>query len=212
MDTFDPSRSRSPVTPTDPNNNTSPSMKGYSLRPRATRKCGEEEEFQGESEIWRPPRSKKKQKSLPLSKYRRKTANARERSRMKEINDAFETLRRVIPQMSARDCSSEKLTKITTLRLAMKYIAALNSALQDQELESDGDSFLSDYTLTPPEHFANSPAAASVDSTLANDLFSTLLTGTSQAPSFPLSPVDPCLEIGNSSYVFEEPLFLTDFS
>ncbi|ROT65337.1 Neurogenic differentiation factor 1 [Penaeus vannamei] len=50
----------------------------------------------------------------PLSKYRRKTANARERHRMKEINDAFETLRR-----------------ITTLKLAVNYIRALSHILQD---------------------------------------------------------------------------------
>lgn len=38
-----------------------------------------------------------KQRPPPLSKYRRKTANARERSRMKEINSAFETLRKAVP-------------------------------------------------------------------------------------------------------------------
>jgi bHLH factor len=45
---------------------------------------------------------KPKQKPAPLSKYRRKTANARERSRMKEINQAFETLRKAIPQNHSR--------------------------------------------------------------------------------------------------------------
>lgn len=38
-----------------------------------------------------------KQKPASLSKYRRKTANARERSRMREINLAFETLRKAVP-------------------------------------------------------------------------------------------------------------------
>lgn len=219
MDTFNSSQCRNPATSTDPNNNSSLSMKGYSLRPRTARRCEEEDEPLGEPEVWRPTRNKRKQKSLPLSKYRRKTANARERSRMKEINDAFETLRRVIPHMSARDCTSEKLTKITTLRLAMKYIAALNTALQDHELESDGDSLLSDYTLTPPDHFITSPVPSLVESTLASDLFSPLLIGTSQAPDIPgysgtpLSPVDPDItELGNSSYVFEDTIFLSDFS
>jgi bHLH factor len=80
--------------------------------------------------------SRPKQKPAPLSKYRRKTANARKRSRMREINVAFETLRRAVPHTAASACASEKLTKITTLRLAMKYIAALSQAVRDsQELE-----------------------------------------------------------------------------
>jgi hypothetical protein len=77
-----------------------------------------------------------KHKPPPLSKYRRKTANARERSRMREINTAFETLRRAVPPLpcggpvaAPRGC--EKLTKITTLRLAMNYIAALTQILSE---------------------------------------------------------------------------------
>ena len=71
-------------------------------------------------------------KPAPLSRYRRKTANARERDRMREINAAFETLRRAVPsQEFARGCS-EKLTKITTLRLAMKYISELRALLDSQ--------------------------------------------------------------------------------
>lgn len=77
--------------------------------------------------------SRPKQKPAPLSKYRRKTANARERSRMREINVAFETLRRAVPHTAAAACASEKLTKITTLRLAMKYIAALSQAVRDSQ-------------------------------------------------------------------------------
>lgn len=63
-----------------------------------------------------------------VHRYRRKTANARERSRMREINEAFEALRRAVPHLAV-DAHNEKLTKITTLRLAMKYISALNGLL-----------------------------------------------------------------------------------
>lgn len=68
----------------------------YSLRPRSIAK-----RLEVEQKLKQPVLAKRapkpKQKPAPLSKYRRKTANARERSRMKEINQAFETLRRAIP-------------------------------------------------------------------------------------------------------------------
>lgn len=86
-----------------------------------------------------PKQPKPKAKPPPLSKYRRKTANARERSRMKEINDAFDELRRAIPHSENTSLSLDeehepsdadvKLTKITTLRLAMNYISALREIL-----------------------------------------------------------------------------------
>lgn len=80
---------------------------------------------------------KTKTKAEPLSKYRRKTANARERTRMREINSAFETLRNCVPVTvtdgpvaAPQSPSNEKLTKITTLRLAMKYITLLSDSLR----------------------------------------------------------------------------------
>lgn len=97
----------------------------YQLRPRAARA--------------REPRARRTPQ--PLSKYRRKTANARERSRMREINRAFETLRRAVPAaaITGNPVPCEKLTKITTLRLAMRYITALSAALRDNP-ESDSSS------------------------------------------------------------------------
>lgn len=83
-------------------------------------------------------KEKPKSKAAPLSKYRRKTANARERTRMREINSAFENLRKCVPVSfddgapSSIGCN-EKLTKITTLRMAMKYIEVLNQALNETE-------------------------------------------------------------------------------
>lgn len=77
-------------------------------------------------------KEKAKPKAAPLSKYRRKTANARERSRMREINCAFEHLRQCVPvsiEGVETPSSNEKLTKITTLRLAMKYIRILSEIL-----------------------------------------------------------------------------------
>lgn len=102
----------------------------YSLRPRASLKREEPDEDHEDS--WKPSTrgrsTKRRQKPKPLSRYRRKTANARERSRMREINEAFEALRRAVPHLAV-DAHNEKLTKITTLRLAMKYISALSGLL-----------------------------------------------------------------------------------
>lgn len=130
--------------PPDPNNNTS--EKCYSLRPRGCVRRGDDDD---EEVSWvRRKRRPKSGKPAPLSKYRRKTANARERSRMREINEAFESLRRAVPVPR----ESEKLTKISTLRLAMRYISALTQLLS--EPESDAESLLSDSltetSLTPP--------------------------------------------------------------
>ncbi|KAH1019751.1 hypothetical protein HUJ04_009527 [Dendroctonus ponderosae] len=150
----------------------------YGLRPRTIRRKNVLSDFEEIPLV----HSKKchsekvaKPKSAPLSKYRRKTANARERTRMKEINQAFETLRKAVPQITPNLQQNEKLTKITTLRLAMKYIAALSAALSSSPaelphqdifsecselesflLESDGESLpvnsdLSDHSLTPQE-------------------------------------------------------------
>lgn len=80
---------------------------------------------------------KPKQRPAPLSKYRRRTANARERTRMQEINDAFETLRKVVPQFPSKaGADNAKLTKITTLRLAVNYIAALSQILKQADADA----------------------------------------------------------------------------
>ncbi|XP_070500052.1 helix-loop-helix protein delilah [Chironomus tepperi] len=86
------------------------------------------------------PKEKPKQKAAPLSKYRRKTANARERTRMREINHAFENLRQSVPVVvagSPSQSTNEKLTKITTLRMAMKYITILSDILDNKAELSD---------------------------------------------------------------------------
>ncbi|XP_031621579.1 helix-loop-helix protein delilah [Contarinia nasturtii] len=87
-------------------------------------------------------KAKTKQKAAPLSKYRRKTANARERVRMREINSAFEHLRQCVPVSFCDNSptnSNEKLTKITTLRMAMKYINTLTNILGSSDAECDTD-------------------------------------------------------------------------
>lgn len=114
----------------------------YSLRQRGqrSRKVKEDVTPKGKPEK-KTAKEKPKQKAAPLSKYRRKTANARERTRMREINTAFESLRKSVPVVVAGAAQSqtanEKLTKITTLRMAMKYIKILNDILTNKTAASE---------------------------------------------------------------------------
>lgn len=90
-------------------------------------------------------RGKSSSSATPLSKYRRKTANARERSRMHAINKAFENLKFCVPHSIVAASEqliegyngslqkNEKLTKITTLRLAMEYIRILSEVLKGRQ-------------------------------------------------------------------------------
>lgn len=169
-------------------NNNSTDKKGYSLRPRCAPKTSEPEEVPEEP---RKPRGRtqkpSKQKTLPLSKYRRKTANARERSRMREINEAFETLRRSIPLITTKcDSPNEKNTKISTLRLAMKYITVLTNALRDTDGDSDKDSIFSEYSITPQDYRDTyTPTSISDNSDFSDSFFSANLSLEATSNSIP---------------------------
>ncbi|KAG7279099.1 hypothetical protein CRUP_004042 [Coryphaenoides rupestris] len=63
---------------------------------------------------------------LQRSKVRRQKANARERTRMHDLNSALDSLRKVVPCYS----KTQKLSKIETLRLAKNYIWALSEVLR----------------------------------------------------------------------------------
>ena len=111
----------------------------YKLRVGSrSRKRGEEGEEEEEgSKMVR--RSKGKTGGQKMSKYRRKTANARERMRMGEINSAFEKLKEKIPLPSVglgrQKC--EKLTKINLLHIAINYIRTLEDILETGRAEVD---------------------------------------------------------------------------
>lgn len=57
----------------------------------------------------------------------RRAANMRERRRMRSINDAFDTLRTCIPNQVNGD---RRLSKVDTLRLAIRYIGYLGDLLE----------------------------------------------------------------------------------
>ncbi|KAK8407260.1 hypothetical protein O3P69_002071 [Scylla paramamosain] len=104
----------------------SPSRGKYALRPRTARRLQQDRVHQ-DACIESGPKSK----APPLSRYRRKTANARERYRMRKINSAFDSLRSILPAALAVKPTSSSLTKITTLRLAARYIRALSKVLEE---------------------------------------------------------------------------------
>ncbi|XP_064485502.1 helix-loop-helix protein delilah-like [Ornithodoros turicata] len=114
----------------------------YNLRPRR---------LHAGTNAGRVERRKPAARSAPLSKYRRKTANARERCRMQEINRAFEQLRAAVPTLPGAELDETgKMTKITTLRLAVNYIAALTEVLrQGDDIEALESSF--DFGSMPPD-------------------------------------------------------------
>ena len=74
----------------------------------------------------RPPR----QKHQRMSKYRRKTANAKERDRMRSVNDAFERLKSALPHRE-EIAQEDKSTKVSTLRFAISYINSLKQLIED---------------------------------------------------------------------------------
>ncbi|TNN52891.1 Twist-related protein 2 [Liparis tanakae] len=58
-------------------------------------------------------------------------ANVRERQRTQSLNDAFSSLRKIIPTLP-----SDKLSKIQTLKLASRYIDFLCQVLQSDEMDN----------------------------------------------------------------------------
>lgn len=89
-------------------------------------------------------------KHHPMSKYRRKVANAKERERMKLVSEAFDKLSSVVPvykmmtvqnqipqaapQTSSSDLENKNpVTKVSTLRCAIAYINSLQRLIEDAE-------------------------------------------------------------------------------
>ena len=113
-------------------NNNSKNNKNYALRAGSIQKRIEVEHRKKEPKKRGP---KPRPRPQPMSKYRRKTANLRERERMGEINNAFERLRAQIPAPIASIESErvgpklEKMTKINILHVTINYIKALESIL-----------------------------------------------------------------------------------
>ena len=67
--------------------------------------------------------------SPSILRHRRDAANARERKRMNGLNDAFERLREVVPNLN----SEQKMSKIETLLMAQTYIKALAKLIETED-------------------------------------------------------------------------------
>ncbi|XP_076866001.1 twist-related protein 1a [Brachyhypopomus gauderio] len=97
---------------------------------RASRKNGEDSDSPTPGK-----RGKKCSSSSPQSfedlQTQRVMANVRERQRTQSLNEAFASLRKIIPTLP-----SDKLSKIQTLKLAARYIDFLCQVLQSDELDS----------------------------------------------------------------------------
>ena len=76
----------------------------------------------GRKKNLRPP-------SPSVMKQRRDAANGRERKRMNGLNDAFERLREVVPNLN----SEQKMSKIETLLVAQTYIQSLARLIEEDE-------------------------------------------------------------------------------
>ena len=74
-------------------------------------------------------RSKRRAPRFTGVSKQRKTANARERNRVRTVNDAFETLRKLVPVLP----TEKKPSKIETIRLAALYIDHLTEMLRSCE-------------------------------------------------------------------------------
>ncbi|CAG9788770.1 unnamed protein product [Diatraea saccharalis] len=96
-------------------------------------------EISPETEEQRIARKRKSSKRKPSSyeemQVQRVMANVRERQRTQSLNEAFASLRQMIPSLP-----SDKLSKIQTLQLATRYIEFLYHILSSGEQASDSGS------------------------------------------------------------------------
>lgn len=94
----------------------------------------ENEENQRSSRKRSSKSSRKKAQSFEEMQIQRVMANVRERQRTQSLNEAFASLRQIIPSLP-----SDKLSKIQTLQLATQYIEFLYQILSNSESSSSSD-------------------------------------------------------------------------
>lgn len=103
---------------------------GYSVEERQ-----DETEEQSRTRSKRSKVSRKKTQSFEEMQIQRVMANVRERQRTQSLNEAFASLRQIIPSLP-----SDKLSKIQTLQLATQYIEFLYQILSSSDSVGNSDS------------------------------------------------------------------------
>jgi twist-like protein len=94
----------------------------------------------------------------------RKVANIRERQRTQSLNEAFASLRTIIPTLP-----SDKLSKIQTLKLATSYIEFLNQILKDDDEDNNSTSSTSISSSTVVAAAASAAALVSTPNFVTGD-------------------------------------------
>ena len=98
---------------------------------------------------------------------RRLESNERERQRMHSLNDAFQSLREVIPHISMQE---RRLSKIETLTLAKNYILALThtinkqAGLEGRSLIDSASTSIATNSPSPSTSFSSSSSSCSSSS------------------------------------------------
>ncbi|KAM3873078.1 twist-related protein 1b [Diretmus argenteus] len=98
---------------------------------RSSRKNGEDSDSPTPGKRGKKSNSSSSPQSFEELQTQRVMANVRERQRTQSLNEAFASLRKIIPTLP-----SDKLSKIQTLKLAARYIDFLCQVLQSDELDS----------------------------------------------------------------------------
>ncbi|KAM7407773.1 hypothetical protein PAMA_003502 [Pampus argenteus] len=109
-------------------------QKRFGRKKRPSKKSSEDSSGSGSSPG--PVKRGKKQSPSSTQSYeelqnQRVLANVRERQRTQSLNEAFASLRKIIPTLP-----SDKLSKIQTLKLASRYIDFLCQVLQSDEMDN----------------------------------------------------------------------------
>ncbi|CAH2233776.1 basic helix-loop-helix transcription factor amos-like [Pararge aegeria] len=112
---------------------------GENVYRASTEERSDENEDQRSSRKRSSKSSRKKAQSFEEMQIQRVMANVRERQRTQSLNEAFASLRQIIPSLP-----SDKLSKIQTLQLATQYIEFLYQILSNSETSSTGSDVSSD--------------------------------------------------------------------
>ena len=94
-------------------------VSNLSDKSRSLRKTSVKKRLETELKKVNKRRKEKICKKPRLNKYQRKVANAKERERMKRMNDEYERLKKVVPmeQLNSEDGKDKKVTRLAQIEI-----------------------------------------------------------------------------------------------